>query len=247
MDFGKLKLADLKRGFSHDTQADAYICNVCGERFQDGQVYPVGGQFFTPEHAAKHHVEDAHGGSAAVLIQSDTKYNSLTDNQKDLLSRFAAGQSDREIAKALSISEATVRRQRFNFREKAKQAKHYLATYEQVFETEGKDTLMPIHNQAVFLDDRYVITEQERERILKNAFSSMNPPVLKTFPAKEKKKVVILAVIAGQFEKGKRYTEAQVNQIIKPVFDDFVTIRRFLITYGFMSRTKNGSEYWLTE
>ena len=247
MDFSKLTLSELRRGYRRDSQEGAYICNVCGERFMDGQVYPAEGRFFTPEYAAKHHVADVHGGSAAVLIHTDTKYNSLTENQKDLLSRFAAGQSDREIAKALQISEATVRRQRFNFREKAKQAKHYLATYEQVFQTEGRDMLMPIHNQAVFLDDRYVITEQERERILKNAFASMEPLVLKTFPPKEKKKVVILTAIAKQFEMGRHYTEAEVNQIIKPIFDDFVTIRRFLIIYGLMSRTKNGSEYWLTE
>ncbi|MBN1776638.1 MAG: DUF2087 domain-containing protein [Clostridiales bacterium] len=247
MDYGKLTLTELKQGYRRDEQGGAYVCNVCGERFTDGQVYPVDGKYFTPEHAAKRHVFGAHGGGAAVLIHSDTKYNSLTENQKDLLSRFAAGESDRQIAKALSISEATVRRQRFNFREKAKQAKHYLAVYERVFETEGKDTLMPIHDKAVFLDDRYVITETERARILKNAFASLNPPVLKAFPPKEKKKVVILTLIAAQFEKGRRYTEQEVNHIIKPIYDDYVTIRRFLIIYGLMSRTRSGSEYWLTE
>ena len=247
MDFGKLTLEELKLGYWRDAQGGAYVCSVCGERFVDGQVYPADGRYFTPEHAAARHVSDAHGGSAAVLIQSDTKYNSLTENQKDLLSRFLAGESDREIAGDLHISEATVRRQRFNFREKAKQAKHYLATYELVFASEGKEPLMPIHNQAVFLDDRYVITEPERERILKNAFSSRDPLVLKTFPPKEKKKLVILTAIAAQFEKSRRYSEAEVNAIIKPIFDDFVTIRRFLIIYGFMARTRSGSEYWLTE
>ncbi len=247
MDFGKLTLDELKQGYRRDAQGGAYVCNVCGERFADGQVYPADGRYFTPEHAAGRHVISEHGGGAAVLIRSDTKYNSLTENQKDLLTRFAAGESDREIARDLQISEATVRRQRFNFREKAKQAKHYLATYELVFAAEGKEPLMPIHNQAVFLDDRYVITEPERERILKNAFSSLDPPVLKTFPPKEKKKLVILTRVAAQFETGRRYSEAEVNAVIKPIFDDFVTIRRFLIIYGFMSRTRSGSEYWLTE
>lgn len=247
MDFGRLTLEELKRGYTRDDQGGAYVCNVCGERFADGQVYPADSKYFAPEHAAGRHVADAHGGSAAVLIHSDTKYNSLTENQKELLSRFLAGQSDREIARDLHISEATVRRQRFNFREKAKQAKHYLAVYELVFAAEGKEPLMPVHNQAVFLDDRYVITEQERERILQNAFQSREPLILKTFPPKEKKKLVILTAIASKFETGKHYTEAEVNGIIKPIFDDFVTIRRYLIAYGFMSRTRSGSEYWLTE
>jgi hypothetical protein len=247
MDFGRLSLEELKRGYARDDQGGAYVCNVCGERFLDGQVYPADGKYFTPEHAAGCHVADAHGGGATVLIHADTKYNSLTEIQKDLLSRFAAGQSDREIAKALSVSEATVRRQRFNFREKAKQARHYLAAYELVFAADGRDTLMPIHDQAVFMDDRYVITEQERERILRNAFVTLDPPVLKAFPPKEKKKLVILTQIAAQIERGRRYTEAEINAVLKPIFDDFVTIRRYLIAYGFMSRTRSGSEYWLTE
>jgi len=140
-----------------------------------------------------------------------------------------------------------VRRQRFNFREKAKQAKHYLATYELVFAAQGKEPLMPIHNEAVFLDDRYVITETERERILKNALLTREPLVLKHFPPKEKKKLVILTLIAAQFEKGKHYSESEVNAILKPIYDDFVTIRRYLIAYGFMARTRSGSEYWLTD
>lgn len=246
MDFGKLTLEELKQGYAHEAAPASFVCNHCGQRFESEQVYPMDGKFYPAEAAAKRHVAQAHGG-AEPLIRSDSKYNALTDVQKDLLLRFAAKATDREIAKALSISEATVRRQRFNFREKAKQAKLYLAIYEQVFETEGSEPLMPIHNAAVFLDDRYVITQQERERILKNAFASQNPLVLKTFPPKEKKKIVILTTIAAQFEKGRRYTEQEVNGILKPIFGDFVTIRRFLIIYGLMSRTRSGAEYWLTE
>jgi len=38
-----------------------------------------------------------------------------------------------------------------------------------------------------------------------------------------------------------------VNEIIKNRYPDFVTIRRYLIEYGFMERKPNGSEYWLKE
>ena len=247
MDYGVLTLEELKQGYRRDDMGGSYVCNLCDERFADGQVYPVDGKYFTPEHAAQHHIRDAHDGSTAVLIHESAKYNSLTDIQKELLTRFSAGESDRGIAKAMQISEATVRRQRFNFREKAKQAKHYLATYELVFAAQGKEPLMPIHNEAVFLDDRYVITETEREHILKNALLTREPLVVKHFPPKEKKKLVILTLIAAQFEKGKHYSEPEVNAILKPIYDDFVTIRRYLIAYGFMARTRSGSEYWLTD
>ena len=246
MDYGQITVEELKNGYRLDAETGAYICTACGQRFENGQVYPIGDGFFTAEHAAKRHMIDAHGGTAALLVNAETKYNTLTANQKDLLLRFAAGAADREIAREFGISEATVRRQRFNFREKAKQAKLYLATYEQVFSA-THDELMPVPSQATFVDDRYVITEQERERILKSVFSSLSPLRLKAFPPKEKKKVVILTEIVKQFQSGKRYTEREVNEIIQPIYADYVTIRRYLISYGLMSRTRSGSEYWLTE
>ena len=46
---------------------------------------------------------------------------------------------------------------------------------------------------------------------------------------------------------GRHYTEREVNEIIQPIYADYVTIRRYLISYGLMNRTRNGSEYWLTE
>ena len=106
---------------------------------------------------------------------------------------------------------------------------------------------MPIHNHANYVDDRYLITEPERLRILENFFSSFNPLVLKTFSTKEKNKVVILTKIAEQYEKGKTYGEKEINQILKPIYEDYMTLRRYLIMYGFMERAKDGSKYWLTD
>ena len=59
--------------------------------------------------------------------------------------------------------------------------------------------------------------------------------------------MVVLTAIAARFAQGKRYTEREVNEILQPVFFDFATIRRFLIIYGLMNRTRDGSAYWLTE
>lgn len=51
----------------------------------------------------------------------------------------------------LNVTEGTIRRQRFTFREKAKQAKFYLAMYELVFEDEPltAEQIIPIHNNAI--------------------------------------------------------------------------------------------------
>lgn len=248
MDYGKLSLDEIKKGYRFNKEANAYICNYCEKAFQVGQVFSIGGNFFVPEHAAVKHIEREHGGNFMQLLHSATKYNTLTDTQKELLFLFYSGMSDSEIAKKLGVSASTVRHQKFTFREKAKQAKFYLAIFECVFDHKvtNKDTLIPIHNHAIYLDDRYVITEQEKQHILETSFVSLKPLKLKAFSPKEKKKVVILAKIAEQFELGKKYPEKEVNEMIKPIYEDYMTIRRYLIMYGFMERTKDGSSYWLT-
>ena len=74
---------------------------------------------------------------------------------------------------------------------------------------------------------------------------SRNPLKIKLFPAKEKRKYILLGMICLLFDKDKKYTEPEVNEILRDVYDDFVTIRRYLIIYEFLARTTNGSSYWL--
>lgn len=249
MDYGKLTLEELKKGYRYDKEKDAYICHHCGQSFQADQVFQLGGYFYAAEQAATRHILAAHNNNLNQLLYTETKYNTLTEHQKELLSLFHSGAADKEIAKRLNTAEATIRRQRFTFREKAKQAKFYLAIYEQIFEdsTPTNEQIVPIHQNAVYVDDRYLTTEEEKQQILTAFFSSFDPLVLKSFSAKEKKKVVILGKIAEQFEPGKHYMEKEVNEILTPVFADYMTIRRYLIMYGFMERTTDGSQYWVTQ
>lgn len=97
------------------------------------------------------------------------------------------------------------------------------------------------------IDERYVITEQERDKILRISFESLEPLRLKMLSAKEKKKVVVLTKIAEQFEKGRIYTGKETDQILRQIYDDYVTLRRYLIEYGFMDRKADGSQYWLKD
>ncbi len=248
MDYGKLTLEDIKHGYRFHEKVNAYQCNYCEKAFEVGQVFSIDGNFYDAEHAAAKHIEFEHRGGFQQLLHSDTKYNMLTDNQKKLLTLFYSGLSDTEIAKKLDVSASTVRHQKFTFREKAKQAKLYLAIYDHVFENKAlsNDAIISIHNNAIYCDDRYIITEKEREHILKTSFTSLNPLKLKAFSPKEKKKVVILTKIAEHFQRGKEYSEKEVNQILTAIYEDHVTLRRYLIMYGFMERTKDGSKYWLT-
>ncbi|MFA7672442.1 MAG: DUF2087 domain-containing protein [Clostridia bacterium] len=246
MDIDKLTVRELKNGYRYDRCINAYVCNLCMKTYEEGEIFPIDDKLFEASKAVKIHLEREHGGSFKCLIGSGSKYNTLTDNQKELLIFMYSNDSDKEIAKKLGISPSTVRHQRFMFREKAKQAKMYLAIYEQVNERplSDDDVIVGVHDSATMLDDRYITTEKEKADILRNAFLSLDPLKLKVFPAKEKKKVIVLARIAEQFDSVKHYSEKEVNEILKGNFDDHVTIRRYLIEYGFMDRTSDCNEYW---
>ena len=62
-------------------------------------------------------------------------------------------------------------------------------------------------------------------------------------PSQQKKLMVILEEIAKAFEKGKTYTERDVNIIIADFHDDFATLRRELVTFKFLKRTRDGRVY----
>jgi hypothetical protein len=65
-------------------------------------------------------------------------------------------------------------------------------------------------------------------------------------PNKEKKRNVILRWLATLFEPDRRYTETEVNEVLKPVYEeDYVALRRDLIDMGYLRRERGGGRYWL--
>lgn len=94
------------------------------------------------------------------------------------------------------------------------------------------------------IDERFAITEKEKEKVL-NTYFTADHTKLKQFPSKEKRKIVVLQQIITDFEQSKTYTEKEVNAILKTFYDDFATIRRYLIEYGFLDRNRDCSQYWV--
>jgi hypothetical protein len=62
-------------------------------------------------------------------------------------------------------------------------------------------------------------------------------------PAKRPRRRLLLNEVAQAFEPGRRYPESAVNEILKSVFDDHCTLRRYLVDEAFLSRTAAGI-YW---
>ena len=70
---------------------------------------------------------------------------------------------------------------------------------------------------------------------------------LKEIPAQRKKLEIILRHVVQVFEPGTRYTEKQVNEMLKKFHTDTATLRRELVGYHLMQRQGGGGEYWRPE
>lgn len=70
--------------------------------------------------------------------------------------------------------------------------------------------------------------------VVKNFFTAEGK--LKHMPAQLKKKLIVLEHLLPNLEKGRKYTEAEMNTFIKNFHEDYATIRRELIMHQFMFR-----------
>lgn len=70
---------------------------------------------------------------------------------------------------------------------------------------------------------------------------------LTSVPTKQKKLMVILRWLATLFEPDRMYAEAEVNEVLKTVYErDFASLRRDLVDFGYLRRERGGGKYWLT-
>lgn len=246
--FWNASIQDIKNGYVH--KGEHFVCLICGESFEDGVIYHEDERFFEAEKYVKMHIAAKHQSAFQYLINLDKKYTGLSDIQKEYLMNAYEQHSDREIASTMGCSESAIRNQRFKLREKAHQAKVLLALSDLIEKNEKtnrdeKGKLIAVHKSATMVDLRYALTQEESQKILAAYFDDTGH--LKEFPAKEKKKIVVLRKIANNFTQDKRYSEIEVNRLLERIYDDYATLRRELIEYGFMDRTKDCSQYWVKE
>lgn len=89
------------------------------------------------------------------------------------------------------------------------------------------------------------ILESDIQKVKDTLLISLNPLIIKQMPAKEKRKYILLGMICHLFKPKTFYSEQEVNDILKDVYSDFVSIRRYLVDYKFLDRTLDGKQYWL--
>jgi Uncharacterized protein conserved in bacteria len=222
-----------------------FVCLSCGAKAELGRIYRRGEDFFEPERFIREHIAGEHGSMLELLLGLDRRLTGLSEREAELMRRFARGEDDKTIAGDLGIAASTVRNHRFAMREKAKQARIFLAASSLMEAGQSKDDqFIQIRRSATMVDERYAVTESERDEILGKFFEGRK---LKEFPTRQKRKLVILDEIAKDFEAGRRYSEKEVNELILERFGDYATIRRYLIEYGYLDREPGGAAYWVKE
>ena len=60
-------------------------------------------------------------------------------------------------------------------------------------------------------------------------------------------RIIVLIKIVEQMDVNRKYTEKEINKIIKLhiAFSDIELIRREMYQYKFLGRLRDGSEYWV--
>lgn len=89
--------------------------------------------------------------------------------------------------------------------------------------------------------------ERMRQSVIKNFFTAEGK--LKHIPAQLKKKLIVLEHLVNRLEKGRKYSEKEINEFIKQFHDDYATIRREFIMHQYMYREQeiyelNPPELW---
>lgn len=245
--FWNASTEELKRGYIEEDSH--YICLLCGKKYEKGIIYQDEGTLYEAHRYVLLHIEKVHTSVFDYLINLNKRFTGLTDHQNSLLKLFYQGKGDAEIQKEMDIGSAsTIRNHRFALKEKERQSRVFLTLMELLKDKDSHEpAFVSLHKTASMVDGRYNVTREENEKTLKKYFPKGTDGPLKTFSMKEKFKLVVLREIVKRFEDGRIYSEKQVNEILKEVYEDFVTLRRYLIEYGFLDRKPDGSQYWVKQ
>ena len=107
----------------------------------------------------------------------------------------------------------------------------------------NRDMLEKTLSEVAASEPEQIDEQQKREEVYRQKVISafFEYDRLRSIPVQRKKKLICYERIAERFEPGRVYEEKEVNAIISPVFEDYCTIRRDMISEGIFRR--DGSRY----
>lgn len=141
-----------------------------------------------------------------------------------------------DLADLLDLSEPTV--------------SHHLSQLKELdlvhMEARGNVHIYSLNEKALIQLNKNVFSAEQMADLVDDVDAqSWQAKVLDTFvidgrlsqiPAKQKKRLVILRWLALKFDPDRSYNESEINEIIEQIHPDTATLRRALISWGFMHR-----------
>lgn len=99
-------------------------------------------------------------------------------------------------------------------------------------------------NQVVFSrrDKNEVSPETRQQRVYRHYLDDER---LRGVPDNDEELMIVLRWLADHFDPAGRYTEKEVNETLKRHYEDYATLRRYLVDFNFMQRA--GGYYWRRE
>lgn len=119
--------------------------------------------------------------------------------------------------------------------------KEYLESGRVRKHTELMELIPARYKKKILTQNARELGKQWRKEIKRRFFNEDGS--LKTWPSKHSTKFYTLKEITYNFKKNRMYSESEVNAILAPIHEDYIALRRYLVNYGFIERTKDGSEY----
>jgi predicted transcriptional regulator len=186
----------------------------------------------------------------------------VTDLQLDHLVRFfkVLGEPNRlKIVGSLARRPHTVEELATNLGVGASTVSHHLSRLADAglvsARTEGYYSLYSLETEVLTSMAKTLLKEAEGPaRVQDEDTSDFDRKVLATFtthdgrisafPAHEKKFLVLVRHVLKAFERGVRYPEKRVNQILANYNADTARLRRALVDHRFMAREGGGGKYW---
>jgi len=107
---------------------------------------------------------------------------------------------------------------------------HLYALNQDALTAMSKDMLTAEHMALLVEDDS---ADAYERKVLRDFFEGER---LKEIPASRKKREVVLRWLASRFERGVKYTEREVNELIQRHHPDSATLRRELIGHRLLAR-----------
>jgi predicted transcriptional regulator len=105
----------------------------------------------------------------------------------------------------------------------------------------------PFHEPAVTTDDAWINALEWTESDKKILREHITGRQISFLPSKQKKLIVLLRWLATLFDLDRLYTENEINLILKTVYEeDYISLRRDLIDFGYLRRERGGGKYWRT-